>query len=101
MMETPPRKSWIEGMEGETPPRHLIHIHLQQQNEERRHEMAREGIKEVQVLGGSNHECPACSALDGLIFAIDDAPALPPAKCHCYPHCTCILTAITPAPGER
>jgi hypothetical protein len=94
MKEEPVKKSWTEGMNGETPPRHLIQSHLQQQNQERLQEMAAEGVREVQVICATNHECPACAELDGETFAIDDAPTLPPARCSCMPHCTCILTAI-------
>ena len=82
-------------MKGETPPRHLIQSHLQQQNQERLQEMTDDGVREVQVLCATDRECPVCAALDGKTFAIEDAPALPPAKCSCLPHCTCILTAIT------
>ena len=56
--------------------------------------MAAEGVREVQVICATNHECPACAELDGETFAIDDAPTLPPTRCSCMPHCTCILTAI-------
>ena len=82
-------------MNGDIPPRHMIQSHLQQQNQERLQEMSNEGVHVVQVLCATNHECPACSALDGKTFAIEDAPLLPPLKCSCMPHCTCILTAIS------
>jgi hypothetical protein len=94
MKEEPVKKSWTEGMNGDTPPRHLIQGHLQQQNQERLQEMADAGVHEVQVVGATDHECPACAALDGRTFAINEAPDLPPARCSCLPHCTCILTAI-------
>jgi hypothetical protein len=94
MKEEPVKKSWTEGMNGDTPPRHLIQGHLQQQNQERLQEMANDGVEEVQVVCATDQECPACAALDGKTFAIEDAPVLPPAKCSCLPHCTCILTAI-------
>ena len=57
--------------------------------------MASEGVTEVQVVCGTDHDCAVCSALDGQIFPIDEAPELPSPKCSCDPHCTCILTAIT------
>lgn len=82
-------------MNGDTPPRHLIQSHLLQQNQERLQEMVGEGVHEVQVLCATDHECPACAALDGVAFSVEDAPELPPAKCSCIPHCTCILTAIS------
>ena len=94
MKEEPVKKSWTEGMNGDTPPRHLIQGHLQQQNQERLQEMADDGVQEVQVVCATDHECPACAALDGKTFTIKESPALPPAKCSCLPHCTCILTAI-------
>ena len=81
-------------MNGDAPPRHMIHGHLRQQNQERLQEMAGEGVKEVQVLCATDHECPVCTALDGKTFPIDEAPQLPPPTCSCVPHCTCILTAI-------
>ena len=81
-------------MDEHIPPRHLIQSHLQQQNQERLQEMDLEGVKEVQVVCANDHECPACAALDGKTFSIDNAPVLPPVKCSCHPHCTCILTAI-------
>jgi hypothetical protein len=94
MKQEPEKKSWTGGLNGDTPPRHLIQSHLQQQNQERLQEMSNEGIHEVQVLCATSHECPACSALDGKTFPIENAPLLPPPKCSCMPHCTCILTAI-------
>lgn len=82
-------------MNGDTPPRHLIQCHLLQQNQERLQEMMNEGVHEVQVVCATDYECPACAALDGRTFSIENAPELPPAKCSCIPHCTCILTAIS------
>jgi hypothetical protein len=95
MKDMPPRKSWTAGMIGDAPPRHMIHGHLRQQNQERVQEMTDDGIAEVQVVCGTDHECPACAALEGRIFSVYDAPAIPPETCSCVPHCTCILTAIT------
>lgn len=94
MNDEPVGKSWIAGIEGDTPPRHLIHGHLLQENADRLREMTTGGVSEVQVICATDHECPACAALDGKIFPVDDAPVLPPEKCSCIPHCTCILTGI-------
>jgi len=94
MNEKPEKKRWTAGMNGDTPPRHMIHGHLQQQNEERLQEMMKQGVAEVQVICASNDECPACLALEGKIFRTNDTPPLPPERCTCEPHCTCILTAI-------
>lgn len=49
-------------------------------------------LKKVMILGsGTGQDCPACSALDGRKFPVEEAPSLPPAECTCIPWCRSVL----------
>ena len=39
-------------------------------------------------------DCPACAALHGAVFSVDDPPQLPPADCRCRPYgCRLVVSA--------
>ena len=52
------------------------------------------GIEHVEVLtSGTGTDCPACMALSGKVFPIDDRPELPPVDCTCLPWCRSMFIA--------
>jgi hypothetical protein len=48
------------------------------------------GLSKVKILGGGLDDCPACKALHGQVYAIEDVPILPPPNCTCVPWCRCV-----------
>ena len=56
-------------------------------------DMKAAGIKKVEVLGGGRGDCPACRAIRGKTYPIDDAPTLPPPDCTCVPWCRSLVIA--------
>ena len=52
------------------------------------------GVQKVSVLTARDgRDCPACAALDGRVFPIDEPPTLPPPDCTCHPWCRSLLIA--------
>ena len=56
-------------------------------------DMKSAGITNVQLLGSGPDDCPACKALQGKTYLIDDIPVLPPANCTCVPWCRSTVIA--------
>jgi hypothetical protein len=75
--------------------RQVIHIDLRAFNAKRIKEIATKGEGLIQILGSSDQDCPACSALDGQTFKAAQVPTIPPENCSCLPYCTCVTTVIT------
>ena len=59
----------------------------------RTEDMKAAGITKVKILGSGSDDCPACKALEGRVYPIDDIPTLPPAHCTCNPWCRSIAIA--------
>ena len=56
-------------------------------------DMKSAGITKVQVSGSGSEDCPACKALEGKIYSINDIPTLPPPNCTCVPWCRSMVIA--------
>lgn len=56
--------------------------------------MQRVGIEYIEWLSARHDdECPACKALEGKVFPINEPPPMPPVDCRCELWCKCILVA--------
>jgi hypothetical protein len=51
------------------------------------------GVEKGKILGSGSQDCPACSAIAGKVYPIDQVPTLPPTDCTCIPWCRCIEIA--------
>jgi hypothetical protein len=57
-------------------------------------DMRSAGITKVRILGSGSEDCPACAALQEIVYAIEEVPKLPLAACTCVPWCRCVEIAV-------
>ena len=55
-------------------------------------DMRSAGVTKVEIRGSCS-DCPTCTALQKIVYAIDAVPKLPPADCTCVPWCRCVEIA--------
>lgn len=57
-------------------------------------DMRSAGVRFAELLGTNDErDCPACRALAGKVFSIDQVPSIPPDGCTCEPWCRCVYVA--------
>ncbi len=80
-----------------SPSRPTMHRRLCVSNRRRIKVAAEQGFQKIKILRGTDWDCPACARLEGRIFPISEAPAVPPEDCTCLPHCSCVLLPLARA----